>query len=127
MPVVHHPLGVSQIHISVADLARSIEFYRDRVGIPFLFEVPDQGMAFLQCGSTRLYLAAPESPEFRSSPVVYYSVDDVHAAHAEMTANGVEFIEAPHVVHRTDSMELWMAFLRDPDGNALAITEERQR
>src|ERR687887_163723 len=37
---------VGQIHISVSDLDRAIEFYRDVLGIPMLFRVPGQEMAF---------------------------------------------------------------------------------
>ena len=121
----HPPLGVAQIHISVSDLARSLEFYRDQLGVPFLFEVPGQAMAFLQCGPTRLYLGIPESPQFRSRPVLYLEVADIQAAHAEMAERGAVFEDLPHCVHRTDTTELWMAFTRDPDGNAVAITQDR--
>jgi catechol 2,3-dioxygenase-like lactoylglutathione lyase family enzyme len=115
------PTGVGQIHISVADLAASIRFYRDQLGIPFLFEVPGQPMAFLQCGGTRLYLGVPEREEFRSRPVLYLTVDDIHASREAMASRGVTFVDEPHVVHATDESELWMAFTCDPDGNHVAL------
>jgi predicted enzyme related to lactoylglutathione lyase len=119
------PTSVSQVHVTVRDLQLAVRFYRDQLGLDFLFEVPGQQMAFLQAGDTRIYLGVAESPEFRSSPVLYFEVPDIAAAHAAMQELGVEFLGEPHVVHRTEAGELWMAFTRDPDGNAVAITEQR--
>jgi predicted enzyme related to lactoylglutathione lyase len=95
------------------------------LGLPLLFRVPQQPMAFVQCGQTRLYLGVPEDEAFRSRPVIYLTVDDIHTTYEDILANGVEFVDEPHVVHRAGSMELWMAFCRDPDGNAVAIMQER--
>jgi catechol 2,3-dioxygenase-like lactoylglutathione lyase family enzyme len=58
-----------------------------------------------------------------ASPL-YFRVRNIAAAHEALAARGVEFVGAPHVVHRDASMELWMAFFRDPDGNLLALMEE---
>src|SRR4029078_1327895 len=38
---------LGQVHITVTDVERSVAFYRDVVGLPFLFDVPAQKMAFL--------------------------------------------------------------------------------
>jgi catechol 2,3-dioxygenase-like lactoylglutathione lyase family enzyme len=122
------PLGagrIGQIHVSVADIDASVAFYRDKLGLRLLFQVPGQPMAFFDCDGVRLYLGRPESPDFTSHPVVYFAVDDVQAAHAELTARGIDFVSDPHVVHRTEESELWMAFFRDPDGTHLAIMAER--
>jgi len=116
---------MAQIHISVTDLERSVAFYRDVLGIPHLFTVPGQPMAFFQSGDVRLYLGVPESEEFRSHTVHYYSVDDIDAEYARLTGLGVSFMDKPHVVHRDDSGELWMAFFADPDGHQLALTHQR--
>jgi catechol 2,3-dioxygenase-like lactoylglutathione lyase family enzyme len=116
---------VAQIHVSVRDVDRSVAFYRDVLGVPFLFRVPGQPMAFLQSGDVRLYLGTPESPEFTSKVVLYFRVDDIDAEYARLTGAGVGFIDEPHVVHRDGAQELWMAFLRDPDGHHLGLMEER--
>ena len=116
---------VSQIHTSVTDLARSVAFYRDVLGIPLLFVVPGQPMAFFASGDVRLYLGAPEPPEFASKVTLYFSVQDIVAEHARLVRAGVEFVDQPHVVHRTGEHELWMAFFGDPDGHHLALTQER--
>ena len=116
--------SIGQVHISVTDIERSVAFYRDTLGLPFLFQVPGQPMAFFDCGGTRLYLAVPERG-FHSQPILYFRVDSVAVAHEALTANGVEFRDTPHVVHRDDAHELWLAFFTDPDGCLLALMEER--
>jgi catechol 2,3-dioxygenase-like lactoylglutathione lyase family enzyme len=113
--------AIGQIHVSVTDMDRSIEFYRDVLGIPFLFRVPEQPMAFFDCGDVRLYLGVPESPEFRSNPLVYFRVEDADEAYRVLRARGVGFRGEPHVVHRTESSELRMVFFDDPDGNHLVV------
>ena len=115
---------IGQIHASVSDVDRAIEFYRDVLGIPFLFRVPGQPMAFFDCDGVRLYLGAPESEDFRSRVVLYFTVDDVDEAYETLTQRGVEFSDAPHVVARMEDFELRMAFFRDPDGNNLAVMAE---
>jgi catechol 2,3-dioxygenase-like lactoylglutathione lyase family enzyme len=116
---------IGQIHVSVSDVDRSVAFYRDVLGAKFLFDVPGQSMAFFDVGGVRLYLGKPESPEFRSTPLLYFSVDDVDEAYEGLRERGVAFADEPHVVHRTDVSELWMAFFNDPDGTNLAIMAER--
>ncbi|HEX6684673.1 MAG TPA: VOC family protein [Candidatus Limnocylindrales bacterium] len=116
---------VGQIHISVTDLDRSVAFYRDVLGIPLLFEVPGQPMAFFASGDVRLYLGVPESDAFRSKNVIYFHVDDVDAEHERLTALGVEFHDKPHVVHRDGAGELWMSAFNDPDGHVLVLMQQR--
>ena len=115
---------IGQIHVSVTDVDRSVAFYRDVLGIPFLFRVPGQPMAFFDCGGVRLYLGVPESEEFRSRGVLYFTVEDIGEAHRVLAERGVPFRDGPHVVHRTEDAELHMAFFADPDGNNLALMSE---
>jgi len=116
---------VAQIHISVRDIDRSVAFYRDVLGIPLLFQVPGQPMAFFASGDVRLYLGVPESPEFASRCTLYFRVDDLEAEHDRLVGAGVAVLGAPHVVHRDGGTELWMSFLRDPDDHTLALMQER--
>jgi len=115
---------VAQIHVSVTDVDRSVEFYRDVLGIPFLFRVPGQPMAFFASGDVRLYLGVPENPEFTSKVVLYFRVDDIDAEVARLRATGLT-VGTPHLVHRDGTTELWMSFLRDPDGHQLGLMAER--
>ena len=115
---------IGQIHVSVTDVDRSVAFYRDVLGIPFLFGVPGQPMAFFDCDGVRLYLGVPESEEFRSRGVLYFTVQDIAEAHRVLVDRGVTFRDEPHLVHRTEDRELHMAFFNDPDGNNLALMSE---
>ena len=117
--------SIGQVHISVTDIDRAVSFYRDTLGMQFLFQVRDTPMAFFQCGEVRLYLGVPESEEFRSKTVHYYRVPDINSAYAELEGRGAEFRQSPAVVHDDGTHQLWLAFFSDPDGNHLAIMEER--
>lgn len=117
---------VGQIALTISDLDRAVAFYRDALGVPFLFTAPP-GLALFRCGDVSLMLSRPEG-EFeagKSSAVIYFSVDDIEAAHATLASRGVTFIDAPHLVHRAADFELWMTFFRDPDGNALALMSRK--
>jgi predicted enzyme related to lactoylglutathione lyase len=95
------------------------------LGIPLLFQVPGQPMAFFASGDVRLYLGVPESEEFASRCLLYFRVDDIDAEHARLVAAGVPFTRDPHIVHREGGTQLWMAGFKDPDGNNLVLMEER--
>jgi predicted enzyme related to lactoylglutathione lyase len=117
---------VGQIHISVTDVDRSVAFYRDVLGIPMLFQVPTMPMAFFASGQVRLYLGVPESPDFTSRCVLYFTVEDIDAEYARLKdEHGLAFGGKPHVVHRDNGTELWMAFCRDPDGHQIGLMQER--
>jgi len=117
--------GVGQIHISVTDLDEAIEFYRDTLGLTFLFRVPGQDMAFFDIDGVRLYLGKPEDPSFASHPLLYLTVDDLQAEHRRLVAAGVTMIGEPHVVHRGGDTELWMVFLQSPDQHPIGLMQER--
>jgi methylmalonyl-CoA/ethylmalonyl-CoA epimerase len=119
------PARIGQIHLSVQDLDRARAFYRDVLGLAFLFDAPP-GMAFFQCGDVRLMLGRPESPdEAPRTSLLYYSVEDIAEAHRTLDDHGAHVEHGPHVVHRTPDMELWMGFYRDSEGNVFATMEER--
>jgi predicted enzyme related to lactoylglutathione lyase len=118
--------GIGQLHISVSDLDESVRFYRDVLGLTHLSTVPGQPMAFFDAGGVRLYLGVPENEQFRSRPIVYYRVDDVDAALAQITSRGARRISGAHAVHRDGDTELWMAFVADPDETPVGLMEERR-
>jgi len=96
------------------------------LGIPLLFQVPGMPMAFFASGDVRLYLGVPESPEFRSKVVLYFTVTDIDAEYERLRdQHGVSFTGEPHVVHRDASGELWMTFTRDPDDHWIGLMQQR--
>jgi len=116
--------AIGQIHISVDDIERAVAFYRDTLGMKLLFEVPGQPMAFFDCGGVRLYLGTPEKPEYRSNPMIYYRVESIQDAYRTLQSRGVAFSGEPHMVHKTEASELWMAGFQDPDGNNVVLMSD---
>jgi len=113
---------IGQIAITVQDVDRATAFYRDTLGMAHLFSAP--GMAFFDCSGVRLMLSLPEGSDPGASSILYYRVDDARRAAATLESRGVDFEGEPHVVHRTDTHELWMAFFRDSEGNMMALMSE---
>jgi methylmalonyl-CoA/ethylmalonyl-CoA epimerase len=115
--------GLGQIAVSVKDVQRSISFYRDVLGLPFLFQA--EGLAFFDLDGVRLMLAEPEGPDDpERASVLYFKAPNLESKVSALERAGVEFVASPHIVHRTDSHELWMAFFNDPDGHLMALMEE---
>lgn len=114
---------IGQIAVPVGDIERAIAFYRDTLGMRFLFQAPP-GLGFFDCAGVRLMLDAPAKAAGLQSSVIYYRVPDLDAAFETLSARGVLFEEAPHLIAKLPDHELWMAFFRDPDGNLLALMSE---
>jgi catechol 2,3-dioxygenase-like lactoylglutathione lyase family enzyme len=124
---LHEPAQLSaigQIAITVTDVERAIRFYRDSLGMKFLFQVPNLG--FFDCGGIRLMLSGADRAETNGS-VIYFRVPDIQAAYAALKERGVTFEGEPHVVARMPDHDLWMAFLRDTDRNLLGLMSEVPR
>jgi catechol 2,3-dioxygenase-like lactoylglutathione lyase family enzyme len=117
--------ALNQIHVSVTDIDRSVAFYRDVLGIPLLFQVPGQSMAFFRSGKVRLYLGPAERPELTTRCMLYFGVDDIEAEHARLVVAGVPAVSRPHPVHRDGTSALWMSFFTDPDGHHVVLTQQR--
>ena len=116
---------IGQISITVQDLKTSNGFYVGKLGLRFLFETPE--MAFLQIGDIRLMLATPsQSPTQHRSSVIYFTTEDIRATHETLSTRDVSFETEPHLVHKTDDSELWMAFFKDPDENIHALMQEKR-
>ncbi len=110
------PLG--QVSRTCTNLDASIAWYRDVLGLPFLFAAP--GLAFFACGDTRLALS--EHAEAGAESILYFQVEDLDSVYDELMTRGVESLRAPERVHtHVDGREEWMAFFNDPDGRALAL------
>jgi methylmalonyl-CoA/ethylmalonyl-CoA epimerase len=115
--------GIGQISIRVHDVDRAVAFYRDVLGLDFLFDAGP--LAFVMCGDVRIMLTEPESTEFdHPSSTLYFRVDDIHAARAELAERGAPFDDEPHLIARMPDHELWMTFFRDPDHNLHGLMAE---
>ncbi|MGH7680823.1 MAG: VOC family protein [Candidatus Eiseniibacteriota bacterium] len=117
---------IGQIAVPVADIDRAVAFYRDVLGMRFLFQAPP-GLGFFDCAGVRLMLDAPARAEGSTqASVIYYKVADLDAAYETFQKRGVSFEAKPHLIAKLPDHELWMAFFRDPDGNLLALMSERR-
>jgi len=120
-----HLSTIGQIAMIASDVGRATAFYRDRLGMKFLFEFP--GLAFFDCDGVRLMISKPEKPEFdRPGSILYFKMRDIDAAHSDLVARGVEFTDAPHLIAKLPDHELWMAFFKDSEGNTLALMHEKR-
>ena len=117
---------LAQVSVNARDLERATAFYRDRLGLPFLFAA--DSMVFFDLGGVRLMLATPERPEFdHAGSILYLDVADIGAAHRELANRGVAFEREPFLVASLVTADLWMAFFRDTEGNLLALQSETPR
>ena len=119
--------GLGQVALTVGDMERSVAFYRDVVGLRLLF-APAPTLSFLAIGDVRLMLSVPEGTFVPGgSTVLYLRVADIESEHAAMTYRGATFVDAPHLVARMPDHELWMCFLKDPDGHLLGLMSEKRQ
>ena len=115
---------IGQLLIPVEDFDKGVAFYRDTLGIPFLFAAPPQ-MAFFNCGGVRLLVGVmPSGQTAQRGSAIYFHVSDIHAVSSSLKSKGVSFKAEPHLVHRTPKSELWLAEFVDPDSNQLALMSE---
>jgi methylmalonyl-CoA/ethylmalonyl-CoA epimerase len=118
---------IGQIFVNVKELERAITFYRDTLGMRFLFQAPP-GMAFFDCDGIRVMLGIADRPEIdHPASIIYYKVDDIEKVYEVFNARGVEFIVKPHLVAPMPDYDLWLADFRDSEGNILALMSEVPR
>jgi methylmalonyl-CoA/ethylmalonyl-CoA epimerase len=115
---------IGQLLIPVEDFERGIAFYRDVLGIPFLFAAAPQ-MAFFDCGGVRLLVGVmPAGQTAQRGSAIYFRVTDIQAVYSELKSKSVAFRGEPHIAHRAPSYDLWLAEFVDPDGNQLVLMSE---
>ncbi len=84
--------AVTQVMIPVDDFERGIAFYRDVLGIPFLFAAPPM-MAFFKSGAVRLLVGVlPPGQKAQRGSAIYFQVADMSAVHSTLERNGVKFV-----------------------------------
>jgi methylmalonyl-CoA/ethylmalonyl-CoA epimerase len=115
---------IRQIAIVCKDVARATAFYRDTLGLRFLFSA-GPNLAFFDCGGVRLMLSVAEGDASGTS-VLYYLVSDIQEHHDALAAKGVRFVGKPHMLTRMPDHELWLAEFRDSENNVMALMEEKR-
>ena len=116
---------IAQIAVMVRDLERATAFYRDKLGIPFLFNAPPK-MAFFDCDGIRLMLGVPERPDLaHAASILYFKVPDIDVAYEALSGRGVVFEGKPTLVAPMPTYDLWLAEFRDSENNVLALMCEK--
>jgi predicted enzyme related to lactoylglutathione lyase len=118
---------IGQIAIIVGDVAQATVFYRDVLGLKFLFPAGPT-MAFLAAGSVRIMLTTPQGAgEAGKNSILYFKVDDLKATHAAIVARGARKEGEPRLIAKMPDHDLWMAAVRDPEGNIIELMSEARR
>jgi predicted enzyme related to lactoylglutathione lyase len=117
---------IGQIALTVSDVAAAKEFYHRVLGLRFLFAAGPK-LAFLAAGDVRLMLTSEGGAERAGkNSVLYFRTPAVAATHAAVLERGAKDERGPQLVAKMPDHELWMAFVRDPDGNLIGLMEERR-
>ena len=119
------PPAIGQIAITVSDVSAALAFYRDALGLRFLF-CAGPNLAFLDAGGVRLMLSTPQGAgTVGHNSILYFKVSDIVAAHAAIVARGATSERSPQLAATLPDHALWTGFLRDPDGNLVGLMEEK--
>ncbi len=125
MPDTPSITAIGQIAITCTDVPRATAFYRDAVGLRFLFET--SGLAFFDCGGVRLMLSTSEQAELAPpGSVLYFKTGDIESSTSALAATGAKIEGAPHLVARMPDHELWLSFWRDTENNLMAYMQEKR-
>lgn len=117
--------NVGQIGIPVKDVNRAMNFYKEKLDLPLLFNTDT--MAFFDCNGLRLMLTLPEKEKYNHpSSVIYFQVHNIKNTFERLAAKEVTFIDEPHVVTKMGQTETWMVFFEDTEGNTHALMSEVQ-
>ncbi len=117
---------LGQVAITVSDVARAKEFYHGVLGLKHLFDA-GPNLAFLAAGGVRLMLTVPQGAgAVGKNSVLYFRTPALESAYPALLARGATGERAPQLTAKMPDHELWMAFLRDPDGNLVGLMEERR-
>lgn len=112
--------SLGQISRSVKSVKDAERWYTEVLGLEHLYTFGT--LSFFNLGGTRLLLTQEEAS---GDSILYFRVEDIEQAHQQLKGRGVEFINAPHMIHKhANGVEEWMAFFKDPEGRPLAIMSQ---
>jgi predicted enzyme related to lactoylglutathione lyase len=118
--------AIGQIAITVSDVGKALGFYRDILGLPFLFS-PTPQLAFLKAGDVRVMLSTPQGAgQVGANSILYFRTSDIEKTHSAIVGHGVTNERSPQLAAKMPDHELWLAFIRDPDGNLVGLMEEKR-
>ncbi len=117
---------LGQLAITVENVEDALGFYRDILGLEFLFS-PSEELAFLQCGATRIMLSTPQGAgEAGKNSIPYFKTTGIEAFYEKAVFDGAKPEREPQMTAKMSDHELWIGFLRDPEDNLVGIMEEKR-
>lgn len=117
---------IGQIAIVCKDVDRATTFYRDTLGLRFLFAA-GPSLSFFDCGGTRLMLTTAENPkDDHPGSTLYFFISDIASTHQDLSTRGVTFLDLPHMIAQMPDHELWLTAFRDSEGNTMCLMEEKR-
>jgi methylmalonyl-CoA/ethylmalonyl-CoA epimerase len=116
---------IGQIAVVCKDVARATAFYRDALGLRFLFSAGPT-LSFFDAGGTRLMLSTAEGRHDHAGSMLYFFITDIEAIHRELESRGVKFLEKPHMIAKMPDHDLWLCAFEDSEGNPMGIMEEKR-
>ena len=117
---------IGQIAVTVSDVERALGFYRDILGLHFLFGA-GPNLAFLAVGSVRIMLTTPQGAgTVGANSILYFRTKEIEQSYASLLERGATGERAPQLAARMPDHELWVGFVRDPDGNLVGLMEEKR-
>lgn len=117
---------IGQIAITVSNVDKALGFYRDLLGLEFLFS-PSPELAFLSAGSIRIMLSTPQGAgAVGANSILYFRVSDIEGCFSSLIADGAEVEREAQLAARMPDHDLWIGFLKDPDGNLVGLMEEKK-
>lgn len=117
---------ISQIALTVSAVPQAKRFYGDILGLKCLFDA-GPNLSFYAAGSVRIMLTTSQgSGAIGRNSILYFKTESVETTYREVIKRGAVSQTAPHRAATLPDHELWMAFVRDPDGNPVGLMEERR-
>jgi len=113
--------------VIVSDMNRSVEFYRDRLGIPLKFQSPD--WSEFQTGATTLALhgggilqetARGDQSKYAGTCSIGFNVEDLDRTYEELKAKGINFVMPPT---QREGEGIKLAVCVDPDGLPISFAQ----
>lgn len=118
--------SLAQLALTVSDVDAALGFYQSILGLSLLFR-PAPTLAFLDGGGVRIMLSTPQGAgAVGANSIPYFRVRDIESAHSQFVARGAREERQPQLAARMSDHELWIGFLRDPDGNLVGLLEEKR-
>ena len=117
---------IGQLAIVVSNVEQALSFYRDLLGLTFLFS-PSENLAFLSCGETRIMLTTPQGTgEVGKNSIIYFAVTDIAKVYENAINDGATLEREPSLTAKMPDHDLWIGFLKDHDGNLVGLMEEKR-